>query len=282
MSPPHLPRDMAGRLDGKTAIVTGSSSGIGEGIAKRYAEEGANVVTNSRSLERAESTAEAIREDGGTAVAAEADVSEKAGVEALVDAAVEAFGALDVMVNNAGVSHIAPALEMPEDEWRRVIDTNLTGPFFGSQVAGQRMAEGGDGGQIINVSSIFGSIGVQGRAPYNASKGGLNNLTRCLAVELAEYDVGVNALAPGFIKTALDEQTREEREEEVDRSDRPWPRYGYEDGDIRDRTPLDRFGTVEEMANCATFLAEGDHYMTGEVMHADGGWLAFGWGSKGR
>ncbi|MEF8842128.1 MAG: SDR family NAD(P)-dependent oxidoreductase [Haloarculaceae archaeon] len=275
---------MTGRLDGKTAIVTGSSSGIGKGIAERFAEEGANVVTNSRSLERAEATAEAIREAGGAAVAAEADVSEKAGVEALVDAAVEAFGALDIMVNNAGVSHIAPALEMPEEEWRRVIDTNLTGPFFGSQAAGRRMAEQGDGGQIINVSSIFGSVGVQGRAPYNASKGGLNNLTRCLAVELAEYDVGVNALAPGFIKTALDEQTREESKEdaEVDRSDRPWPRYGYEDGDIRDRAPLDRFGTVEEMANCATFLAEGEHYMTGEVMHADGGWLAFGWGSKGR
>ncbi|MEF8788764.1 MAG: SDR family oxidoreductase [Haloarculaceae archaeon] len=273
---------MTGRLDGKTAIVTGSSSGIGEGIAERFAEEGANVVTNSRSAERAEATAEAIREAGGTAVAAEADVSEKAEVETLVDAAVEEFGSLDVMVNNAGISHIAPALEMPEDEWRRVIDVNLTGPFFGAQVAGQRMAEQGDGGQIINVSSIFGSIGVQGRAPYNASKGGLNNLTRCLAVELAEYDVGVNALAPGFIKTALDEQTREEKEDEVDRSDRPWPRYGYEDQDIRDRAPLDRFGTTDEMANCATFLAEGEHYMTGEVMHADGGWLAFGWGSKGR
>jgi 3-oxoacyl-[acyl-carrier protein] reductase len=278
---------MTDRLDGKTAVVTGSSSGIGEGIAKRFAAEGASVVTNSRSLERAEATAEAIREDGGTAVAAEADVSEKAEVEALVDAAVEEFGSLDIMVNNAGIGHIAPALEMPEDEWRRVIDVNLTGPFFGSQVAGQRMAEEGDGGQIINVSSIYGSIGVQGRAPYNASKGGLNNLTRCLAVELAEYDVGVNALAPGFIKTALDEQTREEKEGdgeggEVDRSDRPWPRYGYEDEDIHDRVPLDRFGTVEEMANCATFLAEGGHYMTGEVMHADGGWLAFGWGSKGR
>jgi 3-oxoacyl-[acyl-carrier protein] reductase len=276
---------MIGRLDGKTAIITGSSSGIGQGIARRFADEGASVVTNSRSLERAEATAKSIREAGNTAVAAEADVSEKADVEALVDAAIDEFGSLDVMVNNAGISHIDPVLEMPEEEWRRVIDVNLTGPFFGSQVAGERMAEGGDGGQIINISSIFGSIGVQGRAPYNASKGGLNNLTRNLAVELAEYDVGVNALAPGFIKTALDEQTREEKEGEdgaVDRSDRPWPRYGYEDEDIRDRVPLDRFGSTEEMANCATFLAEGDHYMTGEVMHADGGWLAFGWGSKGR
>ena len=273
---------MSGRLDGKTAIVTGSSSGIGEGITRRFADEGARVVTNSRSKERAEATAESIRDAGGEAVAAEADVSRKSEVEALVDAAVSEFGSLDVMVNNAGISHIDPVLEMPEEEWRRVVDVNLTGPFFGSQVAGARMAEQGEGGQIINVSSIFGSIGVQGRAPYNASKGGLNNLTRNLAVELAEYDVCVNALAPGFIKTALDEQTREEKEEEVDRSDRPWPRYGYEDQDIRDRVPLDRFGTTEEMANCATFLAAGDHYMTGEVMHADGGWLAFGWGSKGR
>jgi len=142
------------------------------------------------------------------------------------------------------------------------------------------MAEQGAGGQILNISSIFGSIGVQGRAPYNASKGGVNNLTRCLAVELAEHDIHVNALAPGFIKTALDEQTREEKAEDDDEEREPWPRYGYDDRDIQNRTPLDRFGSVEEMGNCALFLVSGDHYMTGEVMHADGGWLAFGWGAR--
>ncbi|MFC7198743.1 SDR family NAD(P)-dependent oxidoreductase [Halospeciosus flavus] len=274
---------MSGELDGKTAVVTGSSSGIGKHLAERFAAEGANVVTNSRSKERAEATAETIREDGNTAVAVEADVSEKAGAERLVERAVAEFGSLDVMVNNAGISHISSALEMPEDEWRRVIDVNLTGVFFGAQAAGNAMVEQGGGGQIINVSSIFGSIGVQGRAPYNASKGGVNNLTRCLAVELAEHDVHVNALAPGFIKTALDEQTREEKEEEdEDAGERePWPRYGYEDEDIENRTPLGRFGSVDEMGNCAVFLAGGGHYVTGEVLHADGGWLAFGWGSKG-
>jgi 3-oxoacyl-[acyl-carrier protein] reductase len=273
---------MSARLDGQTAIVTGSSSGIGEHIAHRFAEEGANVVTNSRAQERAEDTAEAIRDDGGEAVGVGADVSEKDEAEHLVERALEAFGRVDVMVNNAGIGRIAPALEMTENEWQQVVDVNLSGVFFGSQAAGKAMAEQGDGGHIINVSSIFGSIGVQGRAPYNASKGGVDNLTRCLAVELAEHEIHVNALAPGFIKTQLDEHTREEKADTDDEEKEPWPRYGYDDQDIRNRVPLDRFGSVEEMGNCAVFLAAGDHYMTGEVMHADGGWLAFGWGSKER
>jgi 3-oxoacyl-[acyl-carrier protein] reductase len=273
---------MSEELAGQTAIVTGSSSGIGEHIAQRFAAEGANVVTNSRSQNRAEATAESIRHKGGEAIGVGADVSEKAEAERLVERALEEYGTLDIMVNNAGIGRIAPALEMTEEEWKDVIDVNLTGVFFGAQAAGNAMAEQGRGGHIINISSIFGSIGVQGRAPYNASKGGVNNLTRCLAVELAEYDVHVNALAPGFIKTALDEQTREEKAEDADEEREPWPRYGYDDRDIQNRTPLDRFGTLEEMGNCALFLASGDHYMTGEVMHADGGWLAFGWGSKGR
>ncbi|WP_336000428.1 SDR family NAD(P)-dependent oxidoreductase [Halorientalis halophila] len=269
-------------LDGETAIVTGSSSGIGMGIAEAYAEAGANVVTNSRSLERAESTAEDIRDAGGTAIAVEADVSEKADAEKLVEAAVEEFGSVDVMVNNAGISNIAPILELTEEEWREVIDVNLTGVFFGAQAAGKQMAEQDTGGQIINISSIFGSVGVQGRGPYNASKGGVNNLTRVLAVDLAEHDVQVNALAPGFIRTELDEQTRESGDDDETLDEADYPYYGYDDQHIENRNPMGRFGTLEEMANCALFLAGGDHYMTGEIMHADGGWLAFGWGSKGR
>jgi len=151
-----------------------------------------------------------------------------------------------------------------------------------AQAAGQRMREGDTNGQIINISSIFGSIGVQGRGPYNASKGGVNNLTRCLAVELAEHDIQVNALAPGFIRTELDEQTRESSDEDETLDEDDWPYYGYDDQHIRNRTPMNRFGTLEEMANCALFLAAGDHYMTGEILHADGGWRAFGWNSKGR
>ncbi|MFC6939058.1 SDR family oxidoreductase [Salinirubellus sp. GCM10025818] len=267
---------MTGRLEGDTAIVTGSSTGLGEGIARRFAAEGANVVTNSRSLERAESTAEAIREAGGTAVAAEADVSEKADVEALVDAAIDEFGSLDVMVNNAGTTVEKPLFEQTPEDWRHVLDINLTGTFFGSQVAGKGMVEQGAGGQIVNLSSMFGSIGVQGRAPYNATKGAIENLTRNLAVELAEHDVCVNALAPGYVRTDLAAAPWGEEAKEHE-----WPYYGYSEEHVRNRTPLGRFGTLEEVNECATFLAAGGHYTTGEVLHNDGGWLAFGWGSKG-
>lgn len=272
---------MSGELAEKTAIITGSSSGIGKAIAKAYADEGANVVTNARALDRAEETATEINEAGGTAVAVDGNVSDRSEVQALVDATVDEFGRLDIMVNNAGISAIDPAMEMDPDDWRHVLDVNLTGVFFGCQAAGNRMIEQDDGGQIINISSIFGSVGVQGRAPYNASKGGVDNLTRCLAIELAEYGVHVNALAPGFIRTELDEQTRQSDTDEI-RTEESWPYYGYDDQHIQNRVPLGRFGTSEEMSNCATFLATGDHYMSGEVIHADGGWLAFGWGSKGR
>lgn len=269
-------------LANKVAIVTGSSSGIGMGIAHAYASEGANVVTNSRAQERAESTAEEIREEGGTAISVEADVSSRSEAQRLIDEAVDEFGSVDVMVNNAGISNIEPILEMEEEEWQEVIDVNLSGVFFGAQAAGQQMAEQENAGQIINISSIFGSIGVQGRGPYNASKAGVNNLTRVLAVELAEHGIQVNALAPGFIRTELDEQTREGGSDDETLDEHDWPYYGYDDQHIYNRTPLNRFGTLEEMANCAVFLAEGRHYMTGEIMHADGGWLAHGWGSKGR
>lgn len=263
-------------LANQTAIVTGSSMGLGESIAKRFAEEGANVVTNSRDADRAESTATDILDAGGTALAVEADVSNREEVQRLVQAAVAEYGCLDIMVNNAGHTVEKPFLEQTEDDWRTVLNVNLTGVFFGCQAAGEQMAHQADGGQIINMSSIYGSVGVQGRAPYNASKGGVDNLTRCAAVELAEHDIQVNALAPGYIKTRMAEAPWGESVEE----DPDWPYIGYSEEHIENRTPLDRFGTNEEINNCAVFLATGDHYMTGEIMRADGGWTAFGWGSK--
>ena len=273
---------MAERLAEKTAIVTGSSSGIGAAIATRFADEGANVITNSRRLERAEETANEIIDAGGTAVAVEADISDPDDTHRLVERAVEEYGTLDIMVNNAGISVIEPAIEMDPRDWQRVIDTNLSGVFYGSQAAGKRMVEQGTGGHIINISSMFGSVGIQGRAPYNASKGGVNNLTRCLAVELGDHDIAVNAMAPGYIETELTDQTRESDDRGTVLGEDEWPYYGYDDVHIENRTPLGRFGTLEEIQNVAVFLAEGDHYMTGEILTADGGWSAFGWGSKGR
>jgi 3-oxoacyl-[acyl-carrier protein] reductase len=273
---------MSGRLAGETAVVTGSSSGIGAAIAARFAEEGANIVTNSRSIERAESIAEEIRAEGGTATAVEADVSDPDDAHHLVERAVEEYGSLDVMVNNAGTTAVAPIMELDPEEWQRVIDVNLSGVFYGAQAAGRRLIEQGTGGQIINVSSMYGSVGIQGRAPYNASKGGVNTLTKCFAVELAEHDICVNAMAPGYVETELTDEARESDDRGTQLGREEWPYYGYDDVHIENRTPLDRFGTPEEMGTVALFLAEGGHYTTGEILTADGGWSAFGWGSKGQ
>ncbi len=271
---------MSKALAGKTTIVTGSSSGIGEGIAKQFADDGANVIINSRKQERADAVAEDIRESGGLAIGVEADMTDYASVQGLVAAAVEEFGSIDVMVNNAGIQANEPLLEMEEESWRNVIETDLTGVFFGCKAAGTQMMESGTEGHIINISSLFGHFGVQGRGNYNAAKAGVNNLTRSFAVELGEYGISVNALAPGFIKTPLDEQTRGEDEAVYDETN--WPYYGYTDDHIHNRVPLGRFGTVDEVANCASFLAGGDHYINGHILTTDGGWLAFGWGSKSR
>jgi NAD(P)-dependent dehydrogenase (short-subunit alcohol dehydrogenase family) len=252
------------RLAGETAIVTGASKGIGRAIAERFADEGANVVVNSRSADRArEAAAEIDEATDGDAIGVAADVSEYDDVAALVDAAVEEFGRIDVMVNNAGITNIGPAEELDPGEWREVIDVDLTGVFFGAQLAGRRMIEQGDGGAVLNVSSMMGGMGFALRAPYCAAKGGVDNLTRTLAVEWAEHDIAVNALAPGFVYTDITDQSQEAA--------------GYTDEDIQRRTPMARYGSLDEMAECALFLVARNNYVTGEVLDADGGWTADAW-----
>ncbi|MCU4751408.1 SDR family oxidoreductase [Halobacteria archaeon AArc-curdl1] len=255
---------MCGRLQNQTAIVTGSSTGIGRAIAHRFAAEGADVVTNSRSEERANETAAEIEATGGNAVGVAADVTDYDAVRSLVEATVDSFGGVDIMVNNAGVTTVKPTEELTAEDWRRVIDVDLTGVFFGAQAAGEYMIEAETGGAILNISSIMGELGLHKRAPYCSAKGGVNNLTRTLAVEWAKHDIYVNALAPGFIKTEITDQTQEAAD--------------YTDEDIQKRTPLGEFGTLEEMAECALFLVSRNNYVTGEVLHADGGWSAYGWG----
>lgn len=252
--------------DERTVIVTGSSRGIGKHVAKRFAADGANVVVCSRSLEDCEAVASEIESDGGSAHAVEVDVSEKPSVENLIEEAVDRFGRLDVMVNNAGINIRGPAEDITPEEWQQVLDVNLTGVFFCAQAAGKRMIEQGDGGSIVNISSMMGSMGQQDRTPYNTTKGGVNNLTRCLAVEWAEHDIQVNALAPGYIETEMVEQAQEDAD--------------FDREDVQNRTPLNRFGTLDEIANCVSFLASNDNFVTGEVLTADGGWSAFGWGCK--
>lgn len=251
-----------GDISGQTAIVTGASKGIGKAIAERFVDEGANVVVNSRSQKRADKAAADIASDG-SAVGIAADMSEYEDVEALGDGAVEEFGSVDIMVNNAGITNIGPAEELSPEEWREVIDVDLNGVFFGSQVAGQRMIEQGDGGAILNISSMMGDMGFKMRSPYCAAKGGVNNLTQTLAVEWADYNIRVNALAPGFIYTDITDQTQDSA--------------GYTDKDVRKRTPMNRYGSLNEMTECALFLVSHDNYVTGEILNADGGFSADAW-----
>ncbi len=250
------------KLQGRVAIVTGSSMGIGEAIARLYAREGARVVINSRRLERAQPVAEAIAREGGVAIAVQADVSRSAEVEHLVQQAVSTWGRLDIMVNNAGTNAIAPSLELSEEAWRQVLDTNLTGVFLGCQAAARVMVPQRSG-VIINISSIFGEVGVPKRAAYCASKHAVNGLTKVLGSEWAAYGIRVVAINPAYIRTAMD------------MSDMQVGNYTEED--IVLRTPLGRYGTLEEVARVALFLASDDaSYVTASAINVDGGWVGYG------
>jgi 3-oxoacyl-[acyl-carrier protein] reductase len=256
------------RLEGKSALITGSSRGIGRAIAYRLAEAGANIVTHSRELERAREVANDITDNTSTAVPTCADVSNYHAVQDMIDVCIDEFGSIDIMVNNAGTSVVSPAEELDPEDWLQVINVNLTGVFYGAQIAGQRMIEQGEGGSILNISSIMGKMGLQGRLSYCAAKSGVDNLTRTLAIEWAEHGIYVNALAPGYIKTSMTDQAMNSAD--------------FDEEDIQRRTPLNRFGTVEEMAECALFLVKRDNFVTGEVLYADGGWTSYAWGSDGK
>jgi 3-oxoacyl-[acyl-carrier protein] reductase len=251
-----------GKLDGKVAVVTGSSTGIGEAMATAFASEGARLVINSRTADRARPVAERLVAAGAEAIAVQADESRKADAERLVQSAVDTWGRLDIMVNNAGVNAIRPSVELLEDDWRRVVDTNLTGVFFGCQAAGAQMLRQ-RGGVIINVSSVYGHVGVPRRAAYASTKHAVLGLTKVLASEWARDGVRVVALDPGYIKTPLDELDQATGD--------------YTDADIIRRTPMGRFGSLADVAKAAVFLASDDAaYVTGSSLAVDGGWLAYG------
>ncbi len=250
------------RLRDRVAIVTGSSMGIGEAIAWAYAREGARVVVHSRAAERADRVARALAEGGHEAIAVAGDVRERAAAERLVDAARERWGRLDILVNNAGTSMIGPSETLAEEGWRLTIDTNLTGAFFCAQAAARVMIPQRRG-VIVNISSILGEVGLPRRAAYCASKHGLIGLTKVLGTEWARHGIRVVSLDPAYIKTPMDERDQGTGD--------------YTSADIERRTPLGRFGTVEEVARVAVFLASDDaSYITGSCVTADGGWVAYG------
>ena len=254
------------KLAGRVAIVTGSSMGIGEAIAAAFLREGGRVVVNSREQKRADAAAAGLTRQGGEVLAFAADVSTRDGVDRLVAAAVRRWSRVDVMVNNAGTSMIAPSVELGEADWRRTIDLNLTGAFLGCQAAARAMLPKGSG-SIINIGSILGRVGLPRRAAYCASKHGLIGVTKVLGVEWGRQGVRVNCINPGYIKTPMDVHDQAVGD--------------YTDADITRRTPAGRFGSVEEVAGAAVWLASDDSaYVTGTCVDVDGGWVAYGgWGN---
>ena len=242
-------------LKGKVAVVTGASRGIGRAIAKKLASLGAFVVVNyNGSQERAEEVKQEIEEAGGAAAVYQCDVSDYGKCETFIQDVITDYGHLDLLVNNAGVTRDGLLMKMTEEDFGKVIDTNLKGAFHTIRFASRQMLKQ-KGGRIINMSSVVGVTGNAGQANYAASKAGIIGLTKAAARELASRGITVNAIAPGFIETdmtsVLPEKVREASAAQI---------------------PLGSFGKPEQVAAAAAFLASEDAgYITGQVLHVDGG-----------
>lgn len=242
-------------MDDRTCVVTGSSRGIGRGIAECFGKQGANVVVNYRRSEtEANEVVDRIESAGGRALAAQADVTDKEQVDAMREATHEAFGRADVVVNNAGINQDVLFTEMSHEEWDTVLDIHLDGAFHCTQAFYDDIAAAAEG-RLINISSIVGKGGNMGQANYATAKSGIFGFTRTLALELADEGSTSNCVAPGFIATQMLDGVPEKLK-----------------ADITDDTPLGRLGTVEEVAEVVGFLAdEKSSFITGEVIDVNGG-----------
>ena len=250
------------RLSNKTALVTGASRGIGRAIALAFAREGADVIINCvASLKLAEEVAKEIRELGRRASVIQANVADKAEVGEMVKRAIDEFGKLDILVNNAGIAVVRASADLEESQWRQGIDVMLTGVFFCSQVAGKEMIKQRSG-KIINVASIAGLGALPERACYCSAKAGVIELTKVLACEWAKYNINVNTIAPGYVRTSLVEELIEKGK--------------YDENQLMNRSPMGRLGTCEEISDAAVFLSsEESRYITGQTIVVDGGWSSY-------
>ncbi len=247
-------------LEKKVAIITGAGTGIGQGIALAMASAGASIVVDYvGKASVAQDTIDQITKMGGKAIGVDADVSKQDDVNNLVQKAVEAFGQLDIMVNNAGIEKKSAFIDYPLDEWQKIIAVNLTGPFLCSQAAARQMIAQGNGGRIINISSVHEDLPLLTNAPYCASKGGLRMLMRTIAVELAPHKITVNNIGPGAVYTPIDKDVEENKK--------------MNDA-ILAEIPLGRWGKPEEIGDLAVFLASDKaSYITGSTHFIDGGML---------
>ena len=248
-------------LTGRVAIVTGASQGIGAACAERLAQDGATVALWDIDTARGEALARSLNERGRRAVYLHCNVANKREVDAAVAATLQAFGPIDALVNNAGIFQAAAFLDITEADWDAVLDVNLKGAFLVGQAVARAMLANPAGGAIVNMSSVNSVMAIPNIASYNVSKGGVNQLTRVMALALAEHGIRVNAVAPGTIATELAKNA-------VLGSDAARQR-------IMSRTPMQRLGEPHEIAEvCAFLLSSAASYMTGEIVYVDGGRLA--------
>ena len=246
------------RLKEKTALVTGSSRGVGRAVALGFAKEGANIVVNYTSNEKAANeVVEAIQAMGSKAVAMKADVAQKSDVENLIKTAVETFGRLDILVNNAGFTRPAMMIKMAEEQWDEVVDIHLKGAFLCSQAAALQMKEQ-NSGKIINVTSVAGLVGTVGQINYSAAKGGVLSMTKSIARELARYNVCANVISLGIVATDMTEKIRsDEKLKEI----------------YMNRILLRRFAEPDDISPAFVFLGSDEsNYITGQLLCVDGGY----------
>ena len=247
-------------LENKVALVTGAATGIGRECAFHFARAGAMVIVNYvGKSDDANAVVAQIQKADGQALAVEADVSEPEEVARLITETVKEYGRLDILINNAGIEKEMPFLETPLDLWAKIIAINLTGPWLCTQAAAKQMVRQGEGGRIINISSVHEDLPMPTNSPYCASKGGLRMLMRTLAVELAPHKITVNNAGPGAIDTPLDKPTKDDPQKMKT---------------LLETIPLGRMGLPEEVANLAVFLgSDAAAYITGSTYFIDGGML---------
>ena len=256
------------RLKDKVAIVTGGARGIGLAVAKAFAREGAAVVIADVNFDGAKQSADVLASTGSRALPVAVNVADAASVQAMIAAVLKAYGRIDILMNNAGVGGNTPFLETSLEDWNRIVSINLTGAFLVAQAAAREMVRGG-GGKIVNIASLSGQRGGNGRAAYGSAKAGLELLTKVMAVELAQHNINVNNIAPGAIETEMAKFAHDAATRAA---------YNY-------LIPMTRYGTPEEVADAAVFLCSDEaRYVHGHTLNVDGGFreagLQFGAGKN--
>ncbi len=248
------------RLDGQQALITGGSRGIGWGLARGLVEAGANVILVARKAGELAEATHALATAGRRVSSIAFDLAQSDQIASFYERVVQEFGGVDILVNNAGMSRRGPAHELTLEDWQAVVDLNLTAMFALCQAFAKERIASNKSGKIVNIGSLMCSASRPGTAPYSATKGGVLLLTKSLALDWAKYNIHVNAIGPGYIETPLTKPLVDD------------PKF---DAWVKERCPLGRWGTPEDLASVAVFLASpASDFITGQIIYADGGWLA--------